>query len=131
MILVVVLMAAASIMAFALLSSASTQSQVARNATASYSAEGLDQSGTNLALYYLMNPDKADSSLMSTSNGFSYYTPRTNVPAMSLADGSTVSKVAVAMSSRSSSPPVSLWVRSRTLSISAPSRATLSRMAAT
>jgi hypothetical protein len=56
MMLVVMLMAAAAIMAFALLSNSSTQSQVSGNQSASVSASGLSESGVNLAVYYLMYP---------------------------------------------------------------------------
>src|SRR4051812_25184451 len=101
MILVVVMMAAAAVMSFALLSSASMQAEAARNSVSSSNADTLAQSGTNLAMYYLMYPDKASTSLMTTTSGVTYYNPGTNVPTMNLADGSTVSKINVALSSHS------------------------------
>jgi hypothetical protein len=101
MMLVVVLMAAAAIMGFALLSSASMQAQANNNGSSSVSADALTQSGTNVAMYYLMYPDKASSSDLTTSNDVTYYNPGTNVPAMKLTDGSTVSKIAVSANSRS------------------------------
>src|SRR3954470_5383419 len=97
MILVVIVMAAAAIMAFALLSSASMQAEASRNSTSSYSAAGLSQSGTNLAIYYLMNPDKAASNVMSTSSGKTFYNPGTNVPAMNVSNGCSVSKIALSL----------------------------------
>lgn len=100
MILVIVVMATAAIMSFALLSSASMQAQAAKNATYSSSADSLDQSGTNMALYYLMYPDKAPATALKTTGSTTFYNPGTSVPAMNLADGSTVSKVGVSLTSR-------------------------------
>src|SRR2546423_481449 len=102
MILVIVVMATAAIMSFALLSSASMQAQAAKNATYSSSAASLDQPGTNLALYYLMYPDKAPASALKTTGSTAFYNPGTSVPAMNFADGSTVSKIAVSLTSRAS-----------------------------
>jgi len=100
MILVVVVMAAAAIMAFALLSSASLQAEAASNSVSSVSADGLDQSGANLEMYYLVNPDKADSTYFTTTSNTTFYNPGIHVPSMSLANGSSVSEIAAALSSR-------------------------------
>ena len=100
MILVIVVMATAAIMSFALLSSASMQAQAAKNATYSSTADSLDQSGTNMALYYLLYPDKAPATALKTTGSTMFYNPGTNLPAMNLADGSTVSKIAVSLTSR-------------------------------
>src|SRR4051812_18386867 len=100
MILVVVLMAAAAIMGFALLSSASMQAQATRNSRYAYGAESLNQSATNMTLYYLLNPDKADSSRLTTNGSTTFYNPGSNVPTMNLSDGSTVSKIDVSLLSR-------------------------------
>jgi hypothetical protein len=103
MILVVVVMAAAAIMSFALLSSASMQAEASRNSVSSYSVDGIDQSGTNLAVYYLMNPDKASKTVMTTDtvNARTFYNPGTNVPAMNLSNGATLNKITVAFASKS------------------------------
>jgi hypothetical protein len=101
MILVIIVMATAAIMSFALLSSASMQAQAAKNATYSSSADSLDQSGTNMALYYLLYPEKAPATALKTTGSTTFYNPGTNVPAMNLADGSTLSKIAVSLTSRS------------------------------
>jgi Tfp pilus assembly protein PilV len=100
MILVIVVMATAAIMSLALLSSASMQAQAAKNATYSSSADSLDQSGTNMALYYLMYPDKAPATALKTTGSTTFYNPGTDVPAMNLADGSSLGKIAVSLTSR-------------------------------
>jgi hypothetical protein len=100
MILVVVVMAVAAIMGFALLSSASMQAEASRNSVNSFTADGLDQSGTNTAIYYLMNPDKASTSLLSTTSGKSFYNPGSNVPALNVSNGASLSKVTVKLSTQ-------------------------------
>jgi hypothetical protein len=99
MILVVVVMAAAAIMGFALLSAASTQSQAGRNATSSVDAEGMVQTGTNLALYYLMYPEKADPSVLTRTTGVSFYNPGTSIPSLMLSNGSRVTRIDVSRNS--------------------------------
>jgi len=99
MILVVFLMAVCAIMGFALLSSASMQAQAGRNATSAVSAESMTQTGANLALYYLMYPENADTSLMTTTNGISYYNPGATLPSLTLSDGSRVTRIDVAPTS--------------------------------
>lgn len=131
MILVVVLMASAAIMGFALLSGASIQAQAGKNALSSVSADGLTESATNLSLYYLMNPAKADSSMIATNSGYTFYNPGTNIPSMNLANGAAISNVVVSMVSAgtfnvdvtatSSSPSGSITRSTRTV-VSAPSR---------
>jgi Tfp pilus assembly protein PilV len=131
MMLVVVLMASAAIMGFALLSSASLQAQAGKNATSAVCADGLAESATNLSLYYMMNPAKASSSLIGTNNGYTYFNPGTNVPSMNLTNGASISNVVVSMVSAgtynvdvtatSSSPSGSITRSTRTV-VSAPSR---------
>jgi hypothetical protein len=101
MILVVVLMATAAIMAFALISSASIQAQASRNSIASYSADALAQSGSSLATYYLMNPDKASASLMTTSGSKTFYNPGANFGSISTSNGASVSNIALSVESQS------------------------------
>jgi hypothetical protein len=59
MVLVVCVMALASILAYALLSSASLQATASDNSLAPAIAEGQAESGIHLAMYYLMNPANA------------------------------------------------------------------------
>jgi Tfp pilus assembly protein PilX len=100
LVLVVVVMAAAAIMGFALLSSASIQADASRNSVSSFSADGLAESGSTLAEYYLMNPDKAATSAMSTNGSTTFYNPGSSVPSMNPVNGATLSKIAVSLSSR-------------------------------
>ena len=100
MVLVVVVMATAAIMAFALLSSASIQAQASRNSISSYTADGLAQSGTSQAMYYLMNPDQVSLSLLTTSNGKTFYNPGSNVGSISVSNGANVGSIAVSVESQ-------------------------------
>ena len=47
-------------------------------------------------MYYLMYPDKADPTLMTTTNSLSFYDPGTNFPSMNVS-GATISSVAVSL----------------------------------
>lgn len=49
----------ASVLGYAMLSSAAMNKQVSHNAAVSASAEGLAESGVNLAVYYLQHPDRS------------------------------------------------------------------------
>ena len=99
-VLVVVVMAAAAIMAFALISSALIQADASRNSVSSFSADGLVQSGSTLAEYYLMNPDKAAASALTSSGTTTFYNPGSAVPAMNLSNGASVSNIAVSLTTR-------------------------------
>jgi hypothetical protein len=59
LVLVVCVMALASILAYALLSGASLQATASDNSLAAAVAEGQAESGIHLAMYYLMNPSHA------------------------------------------------------------------------
>ena len=96
--LVVMLMAAAAIMAFALLSNASMQSQISGNQGASVSASGLSESGVNLALYYLMYPLKASSADYSTGSYGYFYNPGTDIPSLRVNGLGSIDKITVSNS---------------------------------
>ncbi len=59
MLLVLGVVVMASVLGYAMLSSAAMQKQTSTNAAASAGAQGLAESGVNLAIYYLQNPEKA------------------------------------------------------------------------
>ncbi|MBC7785600.1 MAG: hypothetical protein H7144_17345 [Burkholderiales bacterium] len=85
MVLVLSAVAATSVLAYALLTSASMQAQVT-NATADrIQRKYLAESGLNLALYYLQNPTASPVSLVYGTNGNIHYPGESNVvvPGMS------------------------------------------------
>ena len=59
MLLVLAVVVVASVLGYAMLSSAAMTKQANTNAAVTASAQGMAESGVNLALYYLQNPDKA------------------------------------------------------------------------
>jgi Tfp pilus assembly protein PilX len=59
--LVIILMAVAVVMAYAMLANAVVQQQVAANETAGAQADALAESGVELAMYYLQHPQNAPS----------------------------------------------------------------------
>ena len=59
MLLVLAVVVVASVLGYAMLSSAAMTKQANTNAAITASAQGMAESGVNLALYYLQNPDKA------------------------------------------------------------------------
>ena len=59
MLLVLAVVVVASVLGYAMLSSAAMTKQANNNAAVTASAQGMAESGVNLALYYLQNPDKA------------------------------------------------------------------------
>src|SRR5687768_9309045 len=59
LILVVTVLAFAAIVGFTMLSTASMQAAATRNSNLALAADGLAESGFDLACYYLLNPNKA------------------------------------------------------------------------
>src|SRR5947207_15926742 len=74
LLLVVMVLAFAAIIGFAMLSTASMQAQTTLNSNLALSADALADSGVDLACYYLLNPIKA---------------PK-NIPAGGFYDGGTI-----------------------------------------
>lgn len=91
MTLVIMVMATAAVMGYAMLASNSLQGQVSHSGVQSIAAANLAESGVNLAMYYLQKPAKAPS----LTNG--YWPGQSNITfgkAMSGSASVTVSKVA-------------------------------------
>ena len=93
MMLVVVIMAASAVMAFAMLSSASLQSQAGVNRAAAVSADSVTESGTSYALYNLLNPDKIAAADLEHEQGMLLYDPHENLPTIETSDGSRVTYI--------------------------------------
>ena len=73
LVLVVIVMALATIMAYTMLSQASLQEQVAANETAAAQSDSLAESGVALAMYYLQKPQNAPSVVASVGSTPAYW----------------------------------------------------------
>jgi Tfp pilus assembly protein PilX len=79
LLLVVMIMAIASIMAYALLNNAATQEQVAANQANAAEADALAESGVETAMYYLQNPKNAPARVAATATIPAYWSGATNL----------------------------------------------------
>jgi hypothetical protein len=72
LILVIAVIAIATVMAYAMLSGGASQEQVAYNSTAQANADALAESGVSLAMYYLMHPTSAPVTPPYTKSGITF-----------------------------------------------------------
>ena len=88
LVLVLCLMAVATILGYAMLSSATLQATSSSNALAGAIAEAEAESGVHLAMFYLLNPSNAPSHSGTGTNGTAYWTGGNNIT-FSPASGTT------------------------------------------